>query len=173
MSVLVKETGAVVAGANAYFSEADGTAFAADHLYATAWGPAGADNQRRAAIFATRLVDQHWRWKGYKVSESQALELPRHGLRHRGGWYVYPATTIPPDVPYGTWLMALALLAEDRTADQAVGLTSLKVDVIQLNFDKFDRSGVLPETVRAALAPYGEPAVTFSAAWGPMKLERG
>ena len=44
---LVKEDGTGLANANAYASAADGDAYHAGHLYATAWTPMASDGSQR------------------------------------------------------------------------------------------------------------------------------
>ena len=52
---LIKESGAGLANANAYADLADGDAYHAGHLYASAWTAATADNKAVALVMASRL----------------------------------------------------------------------------------------------------------------------
>jgi hypothetical protein len=155
-ATLVKETGAGLSNSNAYEDVDGADAYHEAHAYASAW--TGSDAVKTVAlIHGARLIDQHFDFDGYKASASQALQWPR--------CEVYDPDTegdllASDEIP--TWLrqanaeMARHLLAStDRTADQYKGLDSLQVDVIRLNFSKYDRAGVLPDSVVAFLRRYG------------------
>ena len=75
--ILIKETGAGLANANAYANAADGDAYHDGHLYATAWTAASAANKDAALVMATRLIDAQFQFDGGKVNETQALQWPR------------------------------------------------------------------------------------------------
>jgi hypothetical protein len=72
-----------------------------------AWTTATADQRGKAVIAATRYLDQ-LAWIGSKVAATQALLWPRSAAEC--GEKSYTTTVIPPEVKYGTFLMAEALL---------------------------------------------------------------
>jgi hypothetical protein len=152
--VVVVESGlGTNSAANSLSSVAEINAHAEAHLYLTAWeAEEDEDQKNRAAVLATRLLARHVPWAGYPAVTDQPLPWPRTGCVDRNG-NVIPSNVVPALVKEAHAELANAILAEDRTADPEKGLSSLKVDVIQLNFDKWDRKGVLPREVMAALAP--------------------
>lgn len=156
-AVLVKETGAGLQNSNAYEDITGADAYHETHTFGAAtWAAATPDQKTVALIMAARLLDQHIDWDGTKKTLDQAMEWPRYDVYDRSGWLL-PSDVIPAWLRNANAEMARHLLpvAEDRTADQAVGLSELKVDVITLKFDKYDRAGVLPDSVMAFVRPYG------------------
>ena len=71
---LIKEDGTGKSDANSYASVADGDAYHDGHLYATAWTAATTANKEKALVFATRLIDAEFRFKGTKANSTQALQ---------------------------------------------------------------------------------------------------
>src|ERR1017187_2308118 len=74
---LVKEDGTGKADANAYAEVANGDAYHAGHLYATAWTAATADQKAVALVMATRLIDAEYQFNGLRTVDAQALQWPR------------------------------------------------------------------------------------------------
>ena len=74
---LVKETGAGLAGANAYADVADGDAYHEGHVAASAWTEATSTQKAAALVMATRLIDACWRFQGCRAVSGQALAWPR------------------------------------------------------------------------------------------------
>ena len=120
---LVKETGAVVAGANSYANAADGDAYHEGHLYATAWTGATTGKKEAALVMATRLIDALFQFNGLRVSSAQALQWPRFdcpdpdrndGLGAPG---LVESTVVPPAVVQAAIETARALIVEDRTGN--------------------------------------------------------
>jgi hypothetical protein len=71
---LIKEDGTGLANANAYASAADGDAYHAGHLYATAWTGATGDQKAAALVMATRLIDGQYQFNGLRSQSGQALQ---------------------------------------------------------------------------------------------------
>ena len=74
---LILEDGSALVDANSYASVADGDAYHAAHLYATAWTGATADKKATALVMATRLIDAECGFLGFRKSNAQALQWPR------------------------------------------------------------------------------------------------
>jgi hypothetical protein len=155
MSTLVKETGAVVAGANAYADTDDGDGYAADHLYATDWTGATSEQKRKALIMATRLLDEQVIWLGSAADEDQELGWPRYGTFDRRG-YIVDSNVVPTEVKQATWLLAMALLGEDRTEDPLFGFGSIGVGSVQLGIDKTNYAPIVPRVVGQMLSHLGQ-----------------
>jgi hypothetical protein len=143
------------ASSNAYCSLAEAASYLDERLYTDDWDDATTDNQTRAVIWATKLIDTYTEWEGRKKDQDQALDWPRQSVYDKDG-YIVADTIIPQDIKDAAAELAMALLAEDRTAEpDSVGLNRLQVDVIELEYDKADRDqyGTIPETVRKIIEP--------------------
>jgi hypothetical protein len=170
MAALVVETGAGLVNANAYATVAEGDSFAEDHLYASPWVDATSDNKRKALIFATRLLDEQTAWRGYKATDTQALQWPRSGAYDRGG-YAIDSNELPGDVKKAAWLLAMALLGEDRTEDPIYGFSSIGVGSIQLGIDKTNEAPIVPKSIALMLAHLGTVRGPESQ-YGPLRTAR-
>jgi hypothetical protein len=124
---LIKEDGTGKADANAYANAADGDAYHAGHLYATAWTAATTGLKEAALVMATRLIDAYIDFGGKKATSGQALQWPRAGcvnpdeprgpvgLTWFGGSGCFEGTVVPAVVVAATCEMARELLISDRT----------------------------------------------------------
>ena len=143
--------------ANSYCTEATATTYFESRLYADVWTNAGPDEQTMALVQATRTLNQFVNWQGQVVTNAQPLAWPRSLVQQDdrvGGTYL-SSTTFPDFLVKATCEMALALLAEDRLAEQETGLSGLAVDVIRLDFEKADRKDIIPAPVRVIIGSYG------------------
>jgi len=179
---LIKETGAGLVDANSYADVADGDAYHAGHLYATAWTGATTASKTAALVMATRLIDAKYQFGGVKSVDSQALQWPRYrcpdpdrdstlrvGLLLIGENWV-PENTVPKNVVAATCELARELLIADRTAAPAgEGLKYYNDAGKQTGYDKTDTRPVIPKLVQAMLAKYGS---LISAKSGAVKLIR-
>jgi hypothetical protein len=169
---LVKEDGSARADANSYASVADADAYHEGHLYATAWTAASVTNRAKALVFATRLIDAHYRFNGWRVSEPQALEWPRD-------W------CMDPDLPSADWVandlvpravveatceMARELLIADRTAAPAGEGIDYRLDgPTSVKYSKTDTPPVISHVTQAMLSKFG---TLVSGRSGPVRLVR-
>jgi hypothetical protein len=154
---LIKETGAGLTDANAYANAADGDAYHAGHLYATAWTAASAANKDAALVMATRLIDGEYQFAGWKTSATQALQWPRAScLDPDAADADVPADTVPPAVVAATCELARELLVADRTAaPPGEGLKYESVGTTQTGYDKTDKRPVIPPVAQALLGKFG------------------
>ncbi len=105
--------------------------------------------------WGTRLIDRKWAYNGEKSTTTQKLRCPRTGMEDIDGDEL-PGDELPEDLEHATAEMARALLVDpERVEDQEVGLSALTVAVIELTFDKYDRAGTLPATVKSLLSTLG------------------
>jgi hypothetical protein len=130
---------------NSYITVAEGDAFLEGELGTLAWATATTDRKNRALIAATKYLDQLL-WIGSKVSATQALLWPR--INAACGEKSYTTTVIPPEVKYGTFLLAEALLADPTvmsgnsptiqgeliTGIPNADLKRAKLDIMELEF---------------------------------------
>jgi hypothetical protein len=107
MPVTVVATPVGDATCNSYITVAEGDAFLEGELGTLAWATATTDRKNRALIAATKYLDQLL-WIGSKATTTQALLWPRSSAAC--GEKSYAITVIPPEVKYGTFLLAEALL---------------------------------------------------------------
>ena len=179
---LIKEDGTGKADANVYANVADGDAYYAGHLYASAWTAASADNKAVALVMASRLIDAEYQFGGVKSVDSQALQWPRYrcpdpdrdatlgvGLLLTSENWV-PENLVPKPVVQAACELARELLIADRTAAPAgEGLKYYNDAGKQTGYDKTDTRPVIPKLVQAMLAKYGS---LISAKCGAVKLIR-
>tara|TARA_R110000751_G_scaffold10671_6_gene38661 strand:- start:676 stop:1179 length:504 start_codon:yes stop_codon:yes gene_type:complete len=157
MVSLVVEDGTGLSTANTYVSQADATIYHGKHLYATDWTSASSANMNIALTMATRMIDDHFSFEGKKVSDSQALEFPRHDIKDRSG-YLIDATTIPTALKNATAEYARWLIQSDRSAEEGeTGFKNLQVGSLSLTPDPGDRKSTIPDIVMKMLAPFGRP----------------
>lgn len=168
--VLVKEDGSGLANANSYADVAEGDAFHEAHLYATDWTAANATTKAAALVFATRLIDAHYQFRGFKAHDSQALQWPREFARDDDALTnrvfpslalrdeYFPNNIVPKLLRDATIETARELIKANRTEDpEGEGLATLALTgVLSLTFNKDDRRPVIPYVAQAMLSKLGE-----------------
>jgi hypothetical protein len=100
ISAVVYDVYVIVADADDYLSAS---------LYATDWSGATADDQARALVMATRLLDRQ-NWDGSKTDSDNDHPFPRTGLTDENGDAIDSAT-IPQFIKDATAELADALIA--------------------------------------------------------------
>ena len=165
---LVKEDGTGLANANAYASAADGDAYHAGHLYATAWTGATDDQKAAALVMATRLIDGQYQFNGLRSQSGQALQWPRVNCPDPDkapipvltSLLLYdpfvPFSIVPLAVVQATCEQARELLVADRTAAPVgEGLKYYNQSGTQTGYDKTDRRPVISPVAQALLDKFG------------------
>jgi hypothetical protein len=168
--VLIKENGSGLANANSYADVAEGDAFHEAHLYASDWTGASAGNKAVALMMATRLIDAHYQFRGFKANTTQSLQWPREfardddalrvsgiaGLMSRSEYFA--SDSIPKVLRDATIETARELIKADRTeAPDGEGLASMSITgTLALSFDKGDRMPVIPHVAQSMLTKLGE-----------------
>jgi hypothetical protein len=156
--VLVDTAGS--AGANTYCSVESANAYFETRLHKDIWANAGAGDKGAALVWATRLLDEQVRWKGFQAFEDGALRWPRsfvfdpedNELDH---------DAIPQWLKNATAEYAMHLLAADRTLEtnrDFTGFKSVQVDVIKIAVNTYDTNAakpVLPQSVWSMVKFYG------------------
>lgn len=153
---LIATAGAV--DANSYCTVDESNSYHEAHVYGTNWvdEAAGFDSEvkEKALVWATRLLDEHFKWIGIVAGESQNLRWPRS--------YVYgpdhvevDSTTIPQFLKDATAELARLLIGKDLTAElDQRGIKEVKVGSLGVEFDKYDAPRTMPRSVVAIVAPY-------------------
>lgn len=159
MAFLIVETGSNVTGANSYLTLTEADEYHEKHLYATDWTGASDDTREAALMWATRLIDEQVNWYGGKTYQGQPLRWPRIGIYDPDG-YSIGSYEIPQFLKDAVAEYARVLIGEDLTTvnDDIRGISEMKVDVIQIKFDKRDRKRMLPASVWSIVRQYGSRA---------------
>jgi len=151
--ILINTSGAT--NANVYPSLAEAHAYFDTQLYATNWTGSYADQQNKALLMATRLIDEQIIWNGQKYSEIQSLRWPRDGIYDPDGYYV-SSTIIPQFLKNAVAELAGQLIGSNRTAESDTkGFKRLKAGELELEIDKTDVPEVLPDSVWEMVRHYG------------------
>jgi hypothetical protein len=167
---LIKEDGTGKADANAYANVADGDAYHAGHLYASAWTAATADNKAVALAMASRLIDAEYQFGGTRSVASQALQWPREDCPDPDAGDMVAETMVPKAVVEAACELARELIVTDRTAAPAgEGLKYYNNAGVQTGYDKTDTRPTIPAVVQALLAKFGSLIKSKS---GSVKLVR-
>ncbi len=144
------------ADANTYATLDEAESYHEGHLYATSWTGAAEATQKAALVMATRLLDYHISWDGWKTNlETQKLAWPRQGLVTPESENV-DDSTIPTFLKEATAEFARWLIDSDRTAEGGYeGIKYLQVDVIKLvPGGPFTRK-LIPPVVMEMIVDYG------------------
>ena len=167
---LIKEDGTGKADANAYASVADGDAYHAGHLYATAWTAASADNKAVALVMASRLIDAEFQFNGTRSVATQSLQWPREDCPDPDGEVALPEDAVPKAVVAAACELARELILVDRTAaPPGEGLKYYNDAGKQTGYDKSNTRPIIPAVVQALLTKYG---ALIKAKSGSVKLIR-
>ena len=160
---LIVEDGTIVAGAESYISVADANTYH-NNRDNTLWAETETSAKEAALRKATDYMLQvcRMRWQGWKVSESQALDWPRNSVyvdqvinyNNQITAHLIPNNVVPLEVKKACAEYALKALSGDLFADLTQGVTSEKVDKIQVDYDKFSPQSVRYVSIEAMLAPF-------------------
>ncbi len=141
--------------ANSYSTQLEADDYHDGRLFVTGWTGAATGDKDAALVWATRLLDTHFDWQGGKYTLTQSLRWPRFGALDRDGELI-DSVELPPSLVDAVAELARLLIIGDRTIETGTeGLSKLKVDVIELTFDKFDRLGTIPDEVYQMISHLG------------------
>ena len=156
MTILVVEDGTVVAGANSYVSVAEADAYLESNLSAyPTWIAFDVGDKGSLLQWATRYLDQRARWYGTKTDADSALRWPRSGVYDRDSNLI-DDDTMPSQLKVAVIEMARYLMISDRAIERGTdGIVRLKVDVIELEFDKDYRLAEIPNELHILIAGLG------------------
>ncbi len=143
------------ASSNSYATEAEGDAYHEARLFATGWENAVTADKEAALVWSSRMLDYSFDWTGYKYTIEQALRWPRYSALDRDG-QLFDSNEIPTELKDAVSELARLLIAAERGAETGTeGLKRLKVDVIELEFDKLDRAPTVPDEVYQMISHLG------------------
>ena len=108
-----------------------------------------------ALVWASRILDYTFDWSGDKYTIEQAMRWPRWAVLDRDG-QLFDSNEIPVELKNAASELARLLITTDRSAESGTeGLSKLKVDVIELTFDKLDRIDTIPDEVYQMISHLG------------------
>lgn len=165
------EDGSVVAGANAYVTEAEGDDYFALHLYGSLWTAANSTKKQSAIVMATRMIDASFGYKGNQFTTTQSLKWPRYGVQLPSDptagyayssnrenlspdyFYTLPSDVIPRALKNAVLELCRFLLAKDRsTAHDTAEIKRQRVDVIEREFFEGSAVDLVPEEIQRMLS---------------------
>jgi hypothetical protein len=157
---LVVEDGTGLSNSNSYTTKAEADTYFSTHLYTSETWDEYTDTQKENALIAASLfLDQTYDWAGTKAVEDSAMRWPRSGVYDLDDVEI-DDNVIPANLKKAVAELASELLVSDRlAAADSTGITELKVDVIELKFDKNDVKPVLTARVHTFLRGLGTSAM--------------
>jgi len=122
---LIKETGAIVAGANSYAEASDADTFQTNRGRA-AWCDSGADVKDAALIRATDYIESRFglSFIGDRIGDVQLLSWPRTGARYPATGNDFPIDEVPVDVVNACILYAEQVIGP---GDDVAAMTELAI----------------------------------------------
>jgi len=84
-ATFVVEDGSIVTGANALVSIADADQIMENYGNSTDWSGSTEAEKQTAIRLATRYLNIHYIWDGYKVDEDQTCQWPRYDMTDEDG----------------------------------------------------------------------------------------
>lgn len=151
---LVFDTTVGGTAANSYTTIQEAEDYNDARLFST-WDASPLADRQAALVWATRVLDYSFEWQGAKYTIEQALRWPRYGALDRDG-QLFDSNEIPTELKNAVSELARLLIASDRAGESGTeGLKRLKVDVIELEFDKLDRTPTVPDEVYQMISHLG------------------
>ena len=152
---LVVETGTGSATGESFCSVSDALAYHAARGNAT-WATITTTQQEQALRRATDYMEAVYsqRWAGTRTTSAQALSWPRYNVFVNG--FVTLSSSIPRAVINACSELALRAAAGELLSDSTQQKTRTKVDVLEVEFDKYSPQSTQYLAITALLAPYFE-----------------
>jgi hypothetical protein len=152
---LVVETGTASAASESFSSVADALAYFTARGN-TAWLALTTAQQEVALRKSTDYMEAVYsqRWAGTRTTSTQALSWPRYNVFVNG--YVTSSSAVPRAVINACSELALRASAGELLSDSTQQKTRTKVDVIEVEFDKYSPASTQYLAITALLTPYFE-----------------
>lgn len=153
---MVVEDGTIVENANSYVSISYANTYLERNIHKyTTWENLSDDDKSALLVWSSSVIDNYFNFEGLRMTGDQDLRWPRYGAYDLDG-YLIPNTEIPRELKDSVCELALAYATEDRLDDpDTAGISELKVDVIELKFDKIDRPIAVPANVQQMMRTIG------------------
>lgn len=158
---LVVETGTGSATAESYISVADASTYHTNRGNA-AWAALASDTVREQSLRkATDYMEQVYRlrWLGYRVTITQALSWPRDEVQRLdltllNQYSYYENNVVPTEVKNACAELALKAASGELLPDLNQGVVMEKVDVLQIEYDKYSPQSPRYTAIDRLLAPF-------------------
>ena len=165
---IVVEDGTAKADAETYISVADADTYHSNRAN-TAWAALSTPNKEAALRKAADYMLQVYRlrWKGSRVTGTQALDWPRNfvvrddfesstlnGAQIIGGRQYYPSDEVPVEIQRATAELALKSSSADLAPDISQRVTREKVDVLEVQYAEHGVQYAQYRAVDNLLAPF-------------------
>ena len=150
---LVVETGTGGASSESLCGVADSLTYHAargNNTWATITTAQQEQALRRATDYMEAVYSQ--RWAGTRTTSTQALSWPRYNVFVNG--YVTSSSAVPKPVIAACAELALRAAAGELLSDSTQQKTRTKVDVIEVEFDKYSPASTQYLAITAMLQPY-------------------
>jgi len=172
MAVSTLDATAKGASANSFATRDAANQYFEDRPGSSSWSSASNDQKDQALLFATKLLNKNYRFKGEKTTTTQSLAWPRKYVPDPDPDIVYTAENvrlrdvymdddvIPDRVKFATYEQALALIkdssrVEDPGLQQFDSLRIEGVVTMQVNSNK------LPKQIARAAREFIQPFLRF------------
>ena len=152
---LIVETGTGDSTSESFCSVVDALSYNAARGNYT-WSTLTTDQQEQSLVRATDYMEAVYsqRWAGTRTSSVQALSWPRYNVFVNG--FVTLSSSIPRAVINACSELALRAAAGELLSDSTQQKTRTKVDVLEVEFDKYSPQSTQYLAITALLAPYFE-----------------
>ena len=152
---LIVETGTGSATGESFCSVSDALAYHAARGNST-WATITTTQQEQALRRATDYMEAVYsqRWAGTRTTSVQALSWPRYNVFVNG--FVTLSSSVPRAVINACSELALRAAAGELLSDSTQQKTRTKVDVLEVEFDKYSPQSKQYLAITALLAPYFE-----------------
>ena len=150
---MITETGTGNSASESLCSVVDALAYNAARGNYT-WSTLTTDQQEQSLIRATDYMEAVYsqRWAGTRTTSVQALSWPRYNVFVNG--FVTLSSSIPRAVINACSELALRAAAGELLSDSTQQKTRTKVDVIEVEFDKYSPQSTQYLAITAMLQPY-------------------
>lgn len=152
----VVEDGTGLSNATSYVSVAEADDYyTIDANFSAAWGALNSTQKEYRLAWAARILDQKVDWAGEKHVEDSGLRWPRDCVVDRDGIEI-DDDVVPRQVKEATLEFAKYLQENDPTVGADVDwIDFMKIDVLELRFQKGTSQNAFPSIINQILAPLG------------------
>lgn len=165
---LIVETGTGATNSESYASVADADLYFSNRAV-TVWATLATNIKEASLRKATDYLTQKYRgrWKGARTTLLQALDYPRayvtlDDLMPRdlanfdfiAGVYLLPNNVVPVEVRNACVELALKAVTSDLNPDLTQGVIREKVDVLEVEYDKYSSQSPRYKAIDNMLSPY-------------------
>lgn len=138
----------------------------------SAWLDLQIGQKKAALVKATKYMAQKYRlrWKGDRVSSTQALDWPRNfvqyadyafitrnGAQQIGGYFYYPADEVPVEIKDACCELAVLTLTGALYGEQGQAVKREEVGPIKVEYQDFTSGGRIYPAVDGIVAPFLKP----------------